>query len=138
MLSFIRSNFVSVMYMVLRQSIKILMVTAFSVYFNGILAFQIFKASKFLLLLDNLRSLNMPFLLYVASMLAAKYCDYFCLMWNKIEPCNSFYNCPSTRQFKNLKSRIYVFMCFMFILCLFIVKMSIDKTWMFIKDRGSQ
>ena len=29
-------------------------------------------------------------------------------------------------------------MCFVFILCLFIVKMSIDKVWMFIKDRGSQ
>ena len=29
-------------------------------------------------------------------------------------------------------------MCFVFILCLFTVKMSIDKAWMFIKDRGSQ
>jgi len=80
MLSFIRPNFVSVMYMVLKQSIRILMITAFSVYFNGILAFQIFRASKFLLLLDNLWSLNMPFLLYAASMLAAKYCGSFCLM----------------------------------------------------------
>ena len=41
MLSFIRPNLVSVMYMVLRQSIRISMVTAFFVYLNGILAFQI-------------------------------------------------------------------------------------------------
>ena len=41
MLSYIRPNLVSVMYMVLRQSIRISMVTAFFVYLNGILAFQI-------------------------------------------------------------------------------------------------
>ena len=29
-------------------------------------------------------------------------------------------------------------MCFVFILCLFTVKMSIDKAWMFIKDKESQ